>query len=777
MKEKNKKFNKTKKEDVEKESTNVVEVKPYEQVKMKMFKFPDLFKGLSMKERQKIIRDIGAKAQKEFKKLYPDIKKWFDEYDPIYILSFCAVYFLSSPEGIDREAIDGKLDFYHHDLEILQAFALMHERKFSPKPLLRKAEELRKDMRRINEAMKFSEFNLPNNLSRKELMKRFVLSIIRGQTIAVRNWAYPEQIIKITKQLFSKLSKDIEGEYGFKPEKMIDVLVKMSDAVEERLNTHLNKVRGFYKEKDYKKMYEKYCAAFPNIKREEGDIKKLYNFFKGDSDQVRWSLMVHSDLRLSDIFTFTIEEIADFYQDKSKKKELKEVFNLWSYEFGDLKNHNAEHFLLDNPVLRKPFIRLGEESYFWSTIGIIGHLILGLMEGLIIDKKKIREKYFEKVKSVYFERETEKLFRQNFPTAEIARNVIYGKKIKKYENDLLVVIDNFVLAIECRAGLVTPPARRGAEKRVVKTLEELVVKPTKQANRFIKFLSKNKKLHEFRTKNGKTIKIDSTNIDYYVPLNVTFENLGTVGSNIKNAIKAGLIKKPPNPLAPSISYADLESIFELLENEIEYIHYFIRRSEIEKNFSYEGDELDLLGYYLDNAFNIGDAEYDKKFHLDMCMKSKELDPYFVARSRGKIIDKPKLEMTTWWKDIINKLVERKPERWLEMGFILLNVPKNDQEKFERKLTRLKKMIRKGSVKHKHNWIFLKTIPKQRSYYVVGLPYTTRNREEKNNLIRFILTEERTRNKDSRAGICIAVFYKHSEYPYGTIAYMPKNILE
>jgi len=116
---------------------------------------------------------------------------------------------------------------------------------------------------------------------------------------------------------------------------------------------------------------------------------------------------------------------------------------------------------------------------------------------------------------------------------------------------------------------------------------------------------------------------------------VTFSNLGLIGSNLKKLVESKVVDKKLEELAPSISFTDLEIIFELLSFEVEKIHYLARRREFEAHMQYEGDELDLLSFYLDNGFNIGETEYKKNLALNLSMKSKELDPYIVGTSEGK----------------------------------------------------------------------------------------------------------------------------------------------
>src|SRR5205823_674137 len=81
-------------------------------------------------------------------------------------------------------------------------------------------------------------------------------------------------------------------------------------------------------------------------------------------------------------------------------------------------------------------------------------------------------------------------------------------------------------------------------------------------------------------------------------------------------------------LGVTMSLTDLELVFELFDTACEKIHYLARRFEFERNASYMADETDLLAFYIDNGFNIGEAEYDGT-PLFIYGISEQLDPYFM----------------------------------------------------------------------------------------------------------------------------------------------------
>lgn len=746
-------------------------IKPWDPVKMRMFEVPSPFPANTPKEKRlEIIRNIGTKAKEDFDKKYPNIQKWFKNHDPLYILSFCSLYFVSRPEGIDPE-VTGSLDFYHFNLEIMQAFSLFQERSFSLKPLMNNAVKLKLEMKEIGDLMQLRLLNIPGHLkSDKEIFAYKLRTEMISQTTAVRNWAYSYQMKRIVIDLSNLIKYDFEKIYGIDPVRFMELLFKITEERNALLNKHLQKVRLFAKKKSYKEMVKAYNKAFPeNKKIEDDEVEKIWNSIGKNKRNLLGLLIYHSDLKIEEIYSFDIDYALSLYGDNSKRKELKNIFNRLSIKFGDLKDYEKEHIILNNPVHHQPFIIIGENKYYSAIFGIIPHLAINLLEDLISEDENLRKKYSDRIKPNYLEDEIERLFKLNFPNAMIFRGSQWTDALnnKNYENDLLVVIDTFALIIEAKSGQVTPPARRGAPKRLFETLKQLIEEASEQAHRFIEYLKKNRTIHTFNNKRGEKNVVDSSKINYFIPIGITLANLGIISSNLKKLIEAGITERKISDLAPSISLTDLEVIFELLPLEAEKVHYFARRREIEDHLNYEGDELDLLSFYLENGFNIDETEYNSEIMIDLILKSKEIDPYFEGINRGVKVNKPGLEMTEWWKDILNKLSNKKPKNWLETSFILLNSTKKNQEKFEKTLRGLKKRIRTGKVDKKHNWVTFLFGPKRKSFAVIGYPYVTINKEERNNIIMNILHSEEA--KKSKGSVIIGINVNKEDYPYSILA--------
>lgn len=742
---------------------------PWTSPKMKLFRLPDLFpEGMSRADRLQRIRTVGAKAAEDFAQEYPKLALWFQNYDALYLLSFSATYFLSYREGTDPE-LEGR-GFFPHYQEIMQAFALTQDRAHTLKPLLQDATRLKEEMTALGRAMQLRLLNIPDHISEDDELYAYYLRMqMMAQTTAVRNWAYFHQIKRIVLDLAKLIARDFVLAYGMDPADFFQMLFALSEERTVLLNQHRDKLQGALRGRHYKEILSGYNGGFPeNRPISDEEAEQLWNWAGHKRGTLKFLLVAHADLRLPDIYSFTLEHARSLLQQDTSDTVLAGLLDRLTYRFGDLKQFNKEHIVLGNPILTRPFIQAEENSYFSSIWAVFSHLALDILEGLVWDNEALRKRYTD-VKSIYLEDETERLLRAAFPHGKVHRGSLWADKStgQQYENDLIVVLESFAIVVEAKSGGVSDPARRGAPKRLVETLRALIEEPADQALRFIRFLSSERREHSFQTERGERNVIDSRAIKYFVPLGVTFSNLGMLGSNLKRLIEAKVVDKGLEDLAPSISLTDLEVILELLPREVEKIHYFARRREFEAHMEYQGDEMDLLAFYLDNGFNIGEDEYSGALYLNLLMKSKELDPYFIGTSEGRVVPKPQLAMSRWWRDILDAISKRRREHWVEMGFILLNSTKQDQKEFERMFKMLMRQIQSGRVEKAHNWIMFASGPERRRYLIAGYPYTTTDRDLRNNVMSEILTNETA--EKARGAIVIGVQLARLDYPYSVLA--------
>ena len=740
-----------------------------EPIKMKFYPFE--IKGdsdLSIEQRIDKLRELGKAAETEFQGKYNEIVRWFDNYNQLYILSFSMFYLMLDFEGRDEEAETGTLEFSPYFMELLQAFALTIPYKDSGKPLYTEAERFKSSIKKVGDLNNQRFFNIPEHIKTVEEVTAYQLRTqMMVHTTVVRNWSYEYLMEKVSMDLAAGITLGFKDVYNFEPKPLIALIFSLNREVENRINKHLVKLRSFMSRTDALSVQEEYENVFENTVKTSREHKIEFGKRFGDVDNLKDILMMHSDLGLQELFVFDLDEMIALSGNQLTKDNIRMAFDTWSLVFNELKDEKTGHFLLSNPVHQKPFIKLGNERYFTSLWTVMTHLSISLLETLVFDNKKLHTKYND-YRARYLEEQAEQMFRKAFPGAQIYLGSMWqGDNNKLFENDLLVVIDSFALVIEAKSGMVSAPAKRGAPERLFKTLKELIEEPSEQALRFIHYLKENKGELSLPTKKGKKNVIDTRNLKFFIPLGITLSHLGSLSTNLKLLINAGVTDKKISELAPSISLTDLHIVFDLLPTIPQKLHYLQRRREIEAHVAYHGDEVDLLAWYLDSGFILGKSEYEEKNFYELTLKSKELDPYIIGSAKGQPVAKPKLQMTKWWEDILERLESTKKQLWIENSFILLNVGYEEQQLFEKMVGELTQRIKRGASVQRHNWIQLDNSLVERRFLIVGYLYTDEFFDERNAIIEDILHDE---EKDNAKGILVlGINIDKAHYPYSVLA--------
>lgn len=753
-----------------KKKPNKRKPKPYEVIKQKFIQFetPSL-EHIPFEERTKAFFEIGTKASIEFENEYTQLINYFKVYDALYLCSFSSYYFMKLEEGIDEEAINGHIEFAPFYLETLQCISLKLLRKISGKPLHENVEDFKNTIQKLNSNQSYTYLKLLENVKSPDDLAAIMLRTeMMTNTLAVRNWAYVHQMENIAYELSNLIEENFVKSQGFSSKNFLEILFSIVTLTEKKLNIHHRKTLSFVKEKTYTAIFDKYEENFKEVeKTNKISREEVWEMVGKKATNLKGMLLEHSDYFLTEIFSHNSNEIHNHISKKIPEKEISNILDKISYNFGDLSDFNKDHIFLDNPIHSKPLVKIEENTYFSIIPHMFNHLGVNLLEKFILNDAKLNKEYIIK-KGKYLENKVEKLFKEAFPNSQVLSGSLWKCPIlnKDFENDLIVLIEGFAIIVECKSGTVSPPAKRGATDRLFKTLKELIVEPSEQAIRFENYLKQEKKIHQFQTKSKIINYVDSSKIKYYVPIGITLSNLGSIGCNLKKIINSKIISHKLNELAPSISLTDLEIIFELLPFEAEKIHYLSRRREFEAHLDFQGDEMDLFGFYLDNGFNIGEIEYSGSNHINMTLKSKEIDPYIIGKHRGVEVKKPSLQKTKYWNDILKKL-EYKGNNWLVSSYILLNLPKEDQIKYEKNLKNLMKMIIEGKCVKKHNWMEMFCGPERRQYVIVGFPYINIDKTTRNAVINDIVAS--LENKKVRGVLILGYDLNSENYPYSVIA--------
>lgn len=725
------------------------------------------FNGMdkSLKEQLSLYRTLGKEAVENFPIKYKGIKKWFEKYGQTKILSFALYYFMCRPAGYDEEAEKGSLEFPSYYLELLQAIALQEELIYKADPFSSEVSAFKKHLQEVGEHNKQKFYDFPNEIDNEDDLAAYLLrSQIIMDTTAVRNWSYEHLMKSVTMDLANSIKDDFIKVHKFCPSTLLTLLYKMTEIVENRINEHRQKTISFFKEKNINKVFDAYEEAFPVIKSSAAQRQEMWRRFNRDLKQLKVMFLMHSDYFLEELFTFRREDIESICDGEIQPEELTRIFDLISFSFGDLKAEDEERFILGNPVLNKPFVKLEEGKYFSSLWMIMTHVSLPILEHLCSTDPKLIEKYNLK-RGTYLEESIFNLFKKAFPMASVYAGSKWKADGKEYENDLLVVIDEFALVVEAKAGTISAPAKRGARERLAKTLKQLVEEPSEQALRFIEYLKENPTQLSLKVKKGPNNKIDASKLKYFIPLGVTLSHLGGMTNNLKMLIKAGVSNKKIEELASSVSLTDLMVVFDLLPLAADKVHYLQRRREIDFSIEYFGDEMDLLAWYFDTGFNLSQEAKQTAFVLTL--KSKELDHYIIGKAKGEAVAKPLLKRIKWWNDILLQIEARMKENWLRNSFILLNFPEDLQKEFEKEIKEVVKRMQRKQAEYPHNWIIYGSSDNDRQFFIAGYCYYDNVLDDRNAMFNDIFQDEITLS--GKGKLILAVNVDKDQYPYSAIA--------
>ncbi|HEX8000872.1 MAG TPA: hypothetical protein VF528_20995 [Pyrinomonadaceae bacterium] len=697
---------------------------------------PSPFEGMTQEEADKRFIEIGEEHHAKYDESFARLQEEILKYDPLYVLSANSFYStFDSDFRFTREP--GRTRIFQNHLELLQSLVLRNRRddyasSLAPPQAIHEIRELLNTCSKSFPMRRYA--NLDSSMSEEERQRMRVLEDIRTHTQSLRNWGYPQQVKRILVDLFAPTDDALEEETGVRIQSLVSMWFDISIIIIKRVQAHADKLAPVMGAKSVKEAVNIFWQAAQMTESTPEDLIKFLEEKGLSVENTRIFLLSYSDRFLSDVYTLTFKDFADAYQGDVNETTLKKIIAGWSLSFGDLARDNPEHFFLGNPVWRRPLIRLDEDRYFMPVPGLFLSFSLELMEDVIRPIPALRNKY-ERRRAKYLEDEIERLFSSGFPSAKVYRGSLWSDPItgKDFENDLLVIIDSYQIVIEAKSGKVSDPARRGAPFRLEQEIRELMVEPSLQAKRFADYLQANHGEHTFKTLSGAVNYVDNRLCHETIRLNVTLDILANVQARWPDLHRAGFIPKGAD-LGVTLSLTDLELVFELFDTACEKLHYLARRSELERNAHYLADETDLLAFYIDNGFNVGEAEYDGT-GLWIYGISEILNPYFMSVWTGEKVPKPKRRYTKWWQRILDRMEQQPIARWSEIGYMLLNLSYDEQEFFERQFRRIQHKVK--NVKSKapqQEAYFMLSGAAQRRNAVIGLAYKGVTKDQRHDMI-------------------------------------------
>lgn len=660
----------------------------------------------------------AANELKNIPKLYEELLSLLRSRDPLGLIGSIALYSLttfSSSTGVENS--EGKHGILPNHLEILQSLLLtLPKEEWGVEPHLpADVQKLFDILPKLTQLILFQQIDSDQkNLGEYNIELQSILLKMRQHTFGVRNWGYYSHVIDISNELFLPLDDDFKKHYGFGLSDLITILKSTVELLEDKQSQHLEVIKSFAAAKSKSRMAHLY---FENVKDLKGTPKEMISSLPEECslEEFRTILWAHWDLRVSEIATFFSSDL----QAKTKLDAgvVHKVFNELSHKPNALSGMNLEYMPLDNPFWIRPAIQLEDDKFYIPMPQAVFSHIHTIVEELA--KRANISNKLEKRRSEYLESKTSEIFKNFFDDVNVRTSMKWKEGETQWEHDLVAVVDRVLFVIEAKSHKLTPSGKRGSPDRLKKHVQDIIVESSKQSQRLKTLLTQAKRGENIAIEICKKAKLNFNSIDYVVRISTTLSDLTAIILDESDFQKSGWL--PENTeLAPSIIISDLLCIFDILKNPILISHYLHERFYFQKKVRILGDELDILGLYLENGLNM--LIPDDIRQIVITGMSSNIDKFFLSADHNIHLPKPELVMRPFFRDIITELSVKKNEGWLSAGLHLLScADPNEQKVTEKALKKLrKKVMLNTAIGEKHAILLIKSPDKHKALVIFYL---------------------------------------------------------
>lgn len=607
--------------------------------------------GFSLEDRRTLVRDIARNAQQDFVPTLEAITDYFKKYHAGTTLAALASKHLMRPFSADGKVIEYDKEtvvLAQSKIELAQAFALAQSPAGTTPPTSKSLHALTNALDRITDLFQRRDLASSIDGSDNERRLRLLQAQLRGHTAVVRNWGYFDHVNDILERLLAPLDAQLAASTGLTASQLLDLFRTLTEIVQMRTRLMLSEPKQWFAEQTMEQIYAAFAKRFGYSKEQQekewAEIKE-HQFTR----EVLEAFI--QDRFLSEMpsaYAFSIPATAAFLQ--VDEANLRRSIDALSLPLEGLAESNVEKFFLANPIWPKPLILLDNNHFFaFLPTAFFSHsfqIFNDLMDG---DPKRLAA--YSSRRAKFLEEEIAALFANAFKGASIDTNVHWSTSDEEGETDVIVRVDSQLFLIEAKAGRISASALRGGMKRVEKHVDELLLEPARQSARMKKHLLTQP---EERSSDW-TIKTDLnlSGITRVTRLSVTLEDFATIQCNMPLlAEQMQLIELPELPAV--LTLADLRTVFEILDEPWQRLHYLVQRGELQNHVRYVGDELDLLGMYLRNGFAMMGLA-DTSVPISISGMSTDVDAYFTTRDVGLNAPKPHRRFTPWFRAIIERL--------------------------------------------------------------------------------------------------------------------------
>lgn len=253
---------------------------------------------------------------------------------------------------------------------------------------------------------------------------------------------------------------------------------------------------------------------------------------------------------------------------------------------------------------------------------------------------------------------------------------------QEFEGDGLLFIDRFAIIVEMKSKPLSPASLRGNPGRMFLDLKKIVLDAEEQAGRLRALLTDGRTFALRRaTLLNSEGQAQSQVQDVQIPvapgrevltITLSLDNLNSVSTVVEELTRSGLLRGQDDP-PWIVNQHDLEIITEVLGRPSEFIHYLLRRREMNMSGLFRAsEELDYFMSYLTTGL------YREPGQAGIALlpsQTDRLDAWYEYSRGNRTIaaPKPQQPIPAGLAGLLDTLNEHRPYGWLSTSIDLLNL--------------------------------------------------------------------------------------------------------
>ncbi len=505
----------------------------------------------------------------------------------------------------------------------------------------------------------------------------------RMESLVVRGAGYPEHIDQVIRGCFSPVDEDCRRILGFTGAEALLLYRGVVDLMDTRAAIRQDKYRGRYR------------RLLVELKRgrRTGSSERLPEGLLGlppkeAKQRVAVEMVEEVLVDARRVAVFSASEIAAQVGVNHETAEaFLEAFSCDPASFSE-EHHSfpvGAHPLTTNPVLRV------EEGYLVPVPQMMPEKIRPRMEDLLVSDSVAWERY-ARVRANFLETEAVRLLAGAVPGTESWTGLAWTSDRDNSDLDGLIDGGDIALRIQCKAGRITAPVRRGAPARMTEELGKLIGDAARQHARLATALESYDAEHlGFSTAHAAAL---SRPLQFEVI--VTLDEIVTWATQANQLTSIDVL--PPDRVTPWVlSLTDLMVVVDLLRG-ASLVDYIVRRQRLERDGRIQAhDELDWVGNYIeeglffDNHFEGEDAVAG----VFLTTHTESIDSWYSARDGNRTVSTPKPAhpIPPGLERLVHRLERERPKHWLIACLALLNPNSRSRQALSDGLERLGDRLR------------------------------------------------------------------------------------